>query len=251
MIHLSTTIRFVGLCLVAALVGGTGALAQTVGFSLSPEMSFRNVVKTDDTPWSTADSVVDFIERSSADKAVWGFTASTLFVKPFAPRMTFETGIGFAMRGYESPGELPGADNTRFHRYDDPGYTDVQSAYTRQRYYHIGIPFKLAYTSKGGNLRWTWSVGLRPEYMLESRERTFFEFESGHDYQVDSDHFDTPNTFGLTATFSTGVEYFLSRFSSIRIEPVIHYGVLPTFGGEYYDVHLFSYGLNVMFLTDL
>ena len=76
----------------------TSAFSQNIGFSVSPEVSYRNLVKTDFVP-----GIDDFIEESNnLSESIIGFTAEAFFVKPFARKLYFETGVSFSRDGYNS-----------------------------------------------------------------------------------------------------------------------------------------------------
>ena len=126
----------------------TSAFSQNIGFSVSPEVSYRNLVKTDFVP-----GIDDFIEESNnLSESIIGFTAEAFFVKPFARKLYFETGVSFSRDGYNSfirdltPESLllTGVLNS-----DDPGFDSTEEIETQDRFLSVGIPLRLAFTSDG------------------------------------------------------------------------------------------------------
>ena len=223
------------------------AYCQNTGVSFSPEISYRNFVKTDFVP-----GIDQFIEENNdLSESIVGFTAEVFFVKPFARKLSFETGLSFSRDGYNSfirnltPESLflSGVLNS-----DDPGFDSTNEIETQNRFLSVGIPFRLAYIAEGKNLKFTWSLGVTPEYLLESSSTRIYKFASGEQESFNNDFESAPANFNLTASLSAGVELPINRTSTVRIEPVLRYGVFPTFNEEAYEVNIFSYGLSLKYL---
>jgi len=224
--------------------------AQNFGIGISPEVSTRNLVKTDFVP-----GIDEFIDESnSLNESILGFTAEAFFVKPFARRMYFETGLSLSRDGYNSfLKDLSyesllalGLVNS-----EDPGFESTQEIETQNRFLSVGIPLRLAYVSDGDKLRFTWAFGITPEYILESSSTRIYRFETGTEQSFDTDFESDPADFNLTASVSAGVELAIDRYSALRIEPIVRYGAIPTFDRDAYEVNLFSYGLSLKYFFKL
>jgi hypothetical protein len=224
--------------------------AQNFGVGISPEISSRNLVKTDFVP-----GIDEFIEESnSLSESIIGFTAEAFFVKPFARKMSFETGLSLSRDGYNSYLNdlsyesllLLGLVNS-----EDPGFESTKEIETQNRFLAVGIPLRLAYVSDGKKLRFTWALGLTPEYFLQSTSTRIYRFESGAEESFDNDFDSKPADFNLTASASAGVELAIDRQSAIRIEPMVRYAAFPTFDRDAYEVNLFSYGLSLKYFFKL
>jgi len=226
------------------------AEAQNVGVSLSPEISYRNLVKTDFVP-----GIDEFIEENnSLSEPIIGYTAEAFYVMPFARKMFFETGLSFSRDGYNSfikdltPESLllTGILNS-----DDPGFEATEEIETQDRFLSVGIPLRLSYVSSGKKVKFTWSLGVTPEYLVETSSTRIYKFTTGEQESFNNDFESTPAEFNVTASLSSGVELPLTRVSALRIEPVIRYGVLPTFNRDAYEANIFSYGLSLKYFFKL
>jgi hypothetical protein len=224
--------------------------AQNFGVGISPEISYRNLVKTDFVP-----GIDEFIDESNAlSESIIGVTAEAFFVKPFARNMYFETGVSFSRDGYNSfVKDLSyesllalGLVNSQ-----DPGFESTKEIETQNRFLAVGIPLRLAYVSDGKKVRFTWALGLTPEYLLESSSTRIYRFESGQEESFDTDFESNPADFNLTASVSAGVELAIDRQSAIRIEPIVRYAAFPIFDEAAYEVNLFSYGLSLKYFFKL
>jgi len=224
--------------------------AQNFGVGISPEFSSRNLVKTDFVP-----GIDEFIDQSNElNESIIGFTAEAFYVKPFARRMFFETGLSFSQDGYNSFIKdltyeslvLSGVLNS-----DDPGFETTEEIETQNRFLSIGVPLRLAYVSEGKKWRFTWSLGVTPEYLLDARSTRIYHFQSGLEESVDNEFSTAPSDFNLTASLSAGVELAIDRVSALRIEPVVRYAAIPTFDFDTYEVNLFSYGLCLKYYFKL
>jgi hypothetical protein len=226
------------------------AKAQNFGVGISPEYSYRNLVKTDFVPG--IDEFID--ENNELSESIIGYTAEVFWIKPFARKMYFETGVSLSRDGYNSFMKdlsyealvLSGLLNS-----DDPGFATTEEIETQNRFTSVGIPLRLAYVSNGDGLRFTWSVGLTPEYLLETNSTRIYRFESGVEESFDNDFETAPADFNLTASVSAGVEIPIDRFSAVRIEPIVRYATFPTFDFSAYEVNLFSYGLSLKYFFKL
>ena len=224
--------------------------AQNFGVGISPEISYRNLVKTDFVP-----GIDEFIDESDAlSESIIGVTAEAFFVKPFARKMSFETGLSLSRDGYnsyikdlsyESLLSL-GLVNT-----EDPGFESTKEIETQNRFLAVGIPLRLAFVSDGKKVRFTWALGLTPEYLLESSSTRIYRFESGLEESFDNEFDSDPAEFNLTASVSAGVELPIDRTSAIRIEPIVRYAAIPTVDRDAYEVNLFSYGLSLKYFFKL
>jgi hypothetical protein len=228
----------------------SGSFAQNFGVGFSPEFSYRNLVKTDFVP-----GIDEFVEESNRlSEQTFGYTAEAFFIQPFSRTMSFETGLSFSQDGYNSViSDLSyesllalGLVNS-----DDPGFESTQEIETRNRFYSVGIPLRLAYVSDGKKIRITWAFGITPELLVHSSTTRTYRFESGTEESFDNEFQSSPSDFNITASFSAGVELPIDRTSAFRIEPIIRYGALPTFDESTYEINLFSYGLSLKYLFRL
>jgi hypothetical protein len=222
--------------------------AQDFGIGISPEISYRNLVKTDFAP-----GIDDFIESSNAsDEAIFGFRVQALFLKNFGRRMQFETGISAARHGFNTViSDLEmiegiGTGNGSM----DPGFASTQEIEFNFRYYTAGIPLRLVYTSEGETVRFTWGLGITPELIFHTSQTKTYTFESGIEETFEADAQPDPATFNLMGSLSAGVEISLDRRTFMRLEPVVRYGLLPLIDEAAYEMNLFSYGLSAkLFFT--
>jgi len=168
--------------------------------------------------------------------------------------MYFETGIAVSRDGYNSYLKdlsyesllALGLVNS-----EDPGFESTKEIETQNRFLAVGVPLRLAFVSDGQKVRFTWSLGLTPEYFLESTSTRIYRFESGLEESFDDEFDSAPADFNLTASLSAGVEIPIDRTSAIRIEPIVRYAALPTFDRDAYEVNLFSYGLSLKYFFKL
>lgn len=224
--------------------------SQNFGIGISPEISYRNLVKTDFVP-----GIDEFIEESNTlSESIVGFTAQAFFVKPFARKMSLETGLSLSRDGYNSyikDFSYESLISLGMVNSEDPGFELTKEIETQNRFLAVGIPLRLAYVSDGKKVRFTWALGLTPEYFLESTSTRIYRFESGQEESFDNDFDSTPADFNLTASVSAGVELPIDRQSAVRIEPIVRYAAFPTFDQDAYEVNLFSYGLSLKYFFKL
>ena len=225
-------------------------LAQNFGIGFSPEISYRNVVKTD-----FVEGIDEFVERSNElDESIFGYTAGAFFTKSFGRNLYFETGITYSQDGYNSVYRDYTYDflvDQGLINSDDPGFDATTEIEIQNRFNAVGIPLNIVYISSGDKARFTWSLGITPEYLVGTSSERIYRFETGNEESFDVDFATDPPDFTLTASLSAGVELALDRTSAIRIEPIVRYGALPMFDEATYEVSLFSYGLSLKYFFDL
>ena len=234
------------------LINPENLSAQTFGFGASPEFSYRNLVKTDFAP-----GIDEFIDESNdLSQQIVGYTVGAYFLKPFGRKMLFETGVTYSRDGYNtvlSEVSYEQLINQGLLNSDDPGFDATEEIEFQNRFAYVGIPFRLVYLADGDKVRFTWGLGITPELLIEANTTTTYRFDFGSEESFDGDFGSQPNDFGLTASFSMGVELPLdaTRGKALRIEPIVRYGLLPVFDEDAYEVNLFSYGLSLKYFFDL
>jgi hypothetical protein len=136
--------------------------AQYIGFGASPELSYRNLVKTDFVP-----GIDDFIDDDNdVSEASFGYTVGAYFLKPFGRKLSFETGVSLSQDGYNQVYkdlDYNGLIESGFIDSDDPGYEATEEIEIRNRFHSVGIPFRLVYLADGEKVRFTWGLGITPD----------------------------------------------------------------------------------------
>ena len=168
--------------------------------------------------------------------------------------MSFETGLSLSRDGYNSyirDLNYESLLSLGLVNSEDPGFESTQEIEIQNRFLAVGIPLRLAFVSDGKKVRFTWALGLTPEYFIESSSTRIYRFESGQEESFDNEFDSSPADFNLTASVSAGIEWAIDRQSAIRIEPIVRYAAFPTFDRDAYEVNLFSYGLSLKYFFDL
>lgn len=226
--------------------------AQTFGIGVSPELSYRNLVKTDFVPG--IDEFID--EANDMSESTFGYTAGAYFLKPFGRKLSFETGAVISQDGYNMvlrDFDLDDPVLSDLVSSDDPGFDATEEIEIRNRFHSVGVPLRLVFLSDGDNVRFTWGLGITPEFLFDATTETIYRFDFGEEERLEGEFDTEPADFNLTASLSAGVDIALDRGRQgfVRIEPILRYGILPVFDEDAYEVNLFSYGLSLKYFFDL
>jgi len=250
--HVKHFLLGLGTIAVFVIFLSTTAKAQTFGVGVSPEISYRNLVKTDFVPG--IDEFID--ETNDISESTFGYTAGAYFLKPFGRNLFFETGATISLDGYDvvlSDLDFEDLITQGLINSDDPGFDATEEIEFRNRFHSVGIPLRLVFMSGGEKVRFIWGLGITPEYLFNSYTETIYKFDFGEEERFEGEFQSTPADFNLTASISAGVDISLDRGrqSFVRIEPILRYGVLPVFDEDAYEINLFSYGLSLKYFFDL
>jgi hypothetical protein len=217
----------------------------SVGVIYSPDYCYRTL---------KADASVKFIadERNDYEIPEYGFTTGLSLLIHAGKRLTFETGIQYSDKGYQTKK----FDMT----WNQPAPSLPEKVSYHYHYNYFDIPFTVSYLfagSKGVPLHFMKKImrkgpvsdigffisgGASANVFLRQQATATFGYSDGHtsDTKLGGNDFDRINP---AFTGGIGMSYFITSRLHTRIEPVFRYSITPIKNLPIKE-HLYSAGVN-------
>ena len=197
-----------------------------LGLTFSPDYCYRtlNYEQKDE----------NFAEyRNEIEIPKFGFTTGISAVFQLNQSLFFESGILFSDKGQQ----------TKKFRIDQeyPDQTIPEQIKNNWHYYYIGIPIRLNYFFKKGNLKIFISPGFSANIFLEQK-RVKYEYNPDEQYTYYST--EGFNKLNIEAIFGAGLEYNVEKKIALRFEPIFRYSLTALSNSE---INRYQYSIGANF----
>jgi len=203
-----------------------------IGVSFSPDYNYRTLEGNS----SSADVVVD--GRNGSEIAKFGYTTGLNVLFNFSELFGFETGIQFSNKGYKTRNQ----DMV----FDPPIEDKNGKLHVVYSYQYIGIPLKARFSLGKGKLRFTSSIGLTANFLVDAKTTRHLDYPDGEKEKTASSFKSDCNTIDISPFVSAGINYRLNKKFHLFAEPTFRYGVIKMVDAPITG-HLWNAGLNLGF----
>ncbi len=213
-----------------------------IGVNFSTDICYRQIIN------STDDAFADLIikSRNNSEVPKIGFHTGLKFMYQINQNISFESGIQFASRGYQTRNQNM--------IYEDPigGVNSVPNDHSPVKiriiynYYFIDIPLGLNFTFGKKKVRFISSIGLNVNYFIKTINTAVITYSDGEterhtSFVVKKNHLQIIN---LSPAMGAGIVYSLRDNLFLRIESCFSYGLMPIQTSPVRDF-LYNGGLNM------
>jgi hypothetical protein len=209
-----------------------------IGFSFSPDYSFRTLKNDDGSP--SSELVIK--SRNDNEVARFGYTTGLNVCFIFSQLAGFETGIQFSNKGYKTKSQ----DLT----YIPPNPGLPTKAKTTYAYQYIGIPLKAKFSFGRSKVHFISSVGFITNLLLNVKQTNNFEYSNGKTEKKTQSTTSGFKKVDISPMITVGIDYKLNKKIHLLAEPTFRYGVLKTKDAPVTE-NLWNAGLNVGFFYAL
>ncbi len=210
----------------------------TIGFTFSPDYSFRTL-KNDDGG-SAADLVIN--TRNDIEKAKFGYTSGLRVTFNFSHLISFETGVQYSNKGYKT------IEQQLIYFPPDPGSPD--RATTIYSYQYIGIPLKAKFAFGKSKARFVTSAGFITNFLINVKQSINLKYADGTKEKKNQASTSRFNKVDISPLVSIGVDYKISDKIHLSAEPIFRFGLIKTQNAPVKE-NLWSAGLVLGFLYSL
>jgi hypothetical protein len=165
-----------------------------------------------------------------------GYTANIRLGYAIGPSTDLELGIGYILRSFVWNYSIIRFPSSPFPI--QPIGLDGPGLPPSRRLHYLDVPVRLSHSVGKGRTRWISSVGVsigflsshEPEPSINLRQHALF--------------MRYPRSVNISPTISTGLAFFLSDRSDLRVEPTFMYGITPL-TDHFVQTFMWSAGLNL------
>ncbi len=200
--------------------------------------------------------------RNENEGSISGFDLEVNLLYNFKPKLFFETGIGYAQKGYRINEDI----------LIDPCFSPVTCGYNselyRYTYDYLSVPLHFIYTTSK-RLNFSFSIGTSLLIPLSSNVEWILrkEYKSNTDQNIDKRNNSDSNKFNMSVDLGFGIGFRITEKMNLMILPKFNYNL---FSYENTDIrdnnynislfrnedkstkeHLISYGIGIKILYDL
>lgn len=210
----------------------------TVGFSFSPDYSYRTLKNNDGS--SSSEMIID--QRNDIEKGKLGFTTGLNLNIKVSKNLAIQTGIFYSDKGYRNPKQALS--------FSSPSPTEPTHVSTRYNLNYLDIPLKLNFISGRGKVTLIVGAGLAVNLFLNASTNVTYFYDDGREENRKQSSSVAYNKFNLSSLASVGFEYRLKDHISLRAEPTFRYGLSKTVDQPIAE-QLWSVGLNMSIYIQL
>jgi len=188
----------------------------TIGYSFSPDYSFRTL-KNGDGNSSTA-LVIN--SRDNIEKAKLGYTTGYNVTFHFSDLLGFETGVQYSNKGYKTEEQ----DLIYF----PPSPSSPNKATTTYSYQYIGIPLKAKFAFGKNKVRFISSAGFMTNFLVNVKQSINLKYSDGKTEKKNQSSTSGFNKIEISPIVSIGVDYKLTDKIHFSAEPTFRFGLSKT-----------------------
>lgn len=174
--------------------------------------------------------------REAYEVAARGYAAGLKYRYQHRPKMGFEIGLSYNIRGYDA------SESTGFQD------SEIFGGNAQYFYYFNYIDVPILFNYHFSDLRYNifTSLGISTNYLLSAAERTVIVYSdnsiSDKTEELDYNLFNRLNIQGI---FRFGIDYTPDGLFTFRVVPVFQYSINDLTKNKQFNEHLFSAGLNL------
>lgn len=211
-----------------------------VGFNFSPDFCYRTL-KVD----STADYLDDLKKiRNDNETPKLSFTTGINLLYEIDEKFSFEAGLSYSEKGEQSKVSalfLGSQVDPIFGMQGNPDFI-----ITKYSYNYIELPLRIIYTYGEKKIKFTSSLGIVPQYLLNATQKFIFLRNNDKVIQNRTKQPYSFNKFNISPTLSFGIDYTINEQFNLKIEPTFRYGILKIIDAPLTS-YLWNAGLNMGF----
>jgi hypothetical protein len=214
-----------------------------LGFCFSPDMAYRHLKNNDGTSTS-ADLISQY---NNIDAPKFGFTGGITFCYMYNKLFGFETGIQYSNKGFQTK------NNSLYYDIADPrrgwtyngNSTPPSTGKVIYTYNSTDVPIKLVCLAGKNRIRFAGSVGLIVTTLFRLREHFTGTDSNGAPMTKTVIKSSYINPIQFFPVISAGIDYRLSEFMFLKIEPIVRYGIRQDIANSSpIGIHLWNAGIN-------
>lgn len=210
----------------------------TIGFSFSPDYSFRTL-KNDGGNNST-DLVIK--SRNDIEKAKFGYTTGFNVTFNFSSLIGFETGVQYSNKGYKTI--------EQHLIYFPPAPASPDRVTTIYSYQYIGIPLKAKFAFGKSKARFIASAGVITNFLIDIKQSINYKYSDGRTEKKNQSSTSGFNKVDISPMVSIVVDYQITNKIHLSAEPTFRFGLIKTKDAPVKE-NLWSAGLVLGFLYSL
>lgn len=188
----------------------------SIGFSFSPDYSFRTL-KNDDGNSST-DLIIKV--RDDIEKAKFGYTTGFNVTFHFSNLLGIETGVQYSNKGYKTKEQ----DLVYFP--PNPGLPNKSTTY--YSYQYISIPLIAKFTFGKRKTRFISSAGLMTNFLIHEKQSVNFTYTDWRKEKRNQSSTSDFNKIDISPMVSVGIDYKLTSRIHLSAEPTFRFGLIKT-----------------------
>ena len=188
----------------------------TIGYSFSPDYSFRTLKNGDGN--NSTDLVIK--SRDDVEKAKFGYTTGFNLTFHFSDLLGFETGVQYSNKGYKTKEQ----DLIYF----PPSPSSPDKATTYYSYQYIGIPLKAKFTFGKNKVRFISTAGFMTNFLINVKQSINLKYPDGKKEKQNQSSTSGFNKIDISPIVSIGVDYKLTDKIHLSAEPTFRFGVIKT-----------------------
>lgn len=224
-------IKFViiSIFLFSGLIETSAQSKFSIGLSSSYLKNYRIITE------NKSDLYEDY--RNENEGSISGFDIEVNLLYNFKPKLYFETGIGYAQKGYKISEDI----------LIDPCFSPVTCGYYselyRYTYDYMSIPLHFIYTTSK-RLNFSFSVGTSLLIPLSSNVEWILrkEYESNTGQNIDKRNNIDPNKFNMSVDLGFGIGFTITEKMNLMILPKFNYNL---FSYENTDIRDNNYDISL------
>lgn len=226
------SIALFGLCLASFAQNGPSYWAKQkaggmqVGISFSPDLAYRILSNKNETELS--ETMVNF--RNKSEQVKFGMTGDLSFSYWFQSRLGIQTGLSYSNRGYQSAKtelRFPSGIDPYYGFVYEPDSSGPSEVRFLDDFHYLGLPILLNFRTGPSKWQFFSSAGIIPEFLLKSSSRAIFYYNDGSKEKESNPSTQWYERINIVGSVSVGLEYHLSKDASLRIAPMLRFGLLP------------------------
>jgi len=204
----------------------------SLGFSFSPDYSFRSLSNNDGSP--SSGFIINVRNGYETDK--FGYTTGLNLNIECSKHIEFQTGILYSNKGYQTikqdlnyPAPSPNLP------------TQIKFVYN---FHYLDIPFKINFATGKNKVKFIAGAGITANFLLKENEKNIRYYSNGDNKEEKESSTSDFEKFNISSLISLGVEYKLNENIFLRTEPTFRYGLLKVID-EPVTERLWNLGLNI------
>lgn len=202
----------------------------SIGFTFSPDYSFRTLKSNDDN--STTRQVIK--DRNHIEIAKFGFSTGLNITYHLSNHIGLETGVQYANKGYKAK------ETDLILEHPDPNM--LKKASINYSYQYLGIPIIARFTFGKSKIRFTSGAGIATNFLIKTKNTAHYKYADGKTEKRTETHSSDFKKVSFSPLVSLGIDYKISDKIHVSAEPTFRFGHILNESGPI-KVKLWSTGL--------